>query len=332
MTSRQRIGMILEGNPPDRPAASFWRHHPRHEITASGLVDATLSFQRRFGWDIVKINPRAEYHSEVWGNRYAFYEDDHRRPRLIEPRVKSPGDWHTLEVVDPTDGVLGEHLEAVRRIREELEDVPVLMTVFTPLSIAAELAGVRDTQPSKIFADGEDLEAGLETITVSFQGFVRELMAAGCDGLFFATTRLGTRNNLDDAAFGRFSRPYDLKLLGAAQQAWLNMLHVCGSRAMLDLTLDYPTHLLSWDMADPTNPGLEEIVHQSKRPVIGGVAQALTADPGRRAEVVEQARGVLQSVGSHRVVVGAGCVLPTRVDASVLGELRRFVEEPGSRL
>jgi uroporphyrinogen decarboxylase len=328
MTPRQRIASVLAGRRPDRPAASFWRHHPRQEMTGEDLVRVTLEFQRRFHWDLVKINPRAEYHTEAWGNRYAFYDDDHRRPTLIEPRVRSPRDWATLAVLDPTDGVLGVHLRAARRIREALgADVPLVMTVFTPLSIAAELAGVRETpRPGDVVRHGDELERGLDTITETFTRFVRELISAGCDGIFFATTRLGTRAHLNDSDFQRLSRPRDLAVLAASGGATANVLHVCGPRAMLDLTADYPVQLVSWDMRDATNPGPAEIAAQSRRALLGGIAQELTRDVSRGDEVVEQARQTLEAVGSERVVLGAGCVVPMDVDPAVLDRVRQFVE------
>jgi uroporphyrinogen decarboxylase len=328
MTSRERIRCVLEGRRPDRPAASFWRHHPRHEITAAGLVEATRAFQRRYDWDLVKINPRAEYHTEAWGNRYAFYEDEHRRPSLIRPRVQSARDWRELAVIDPTDGVLGVHLEAVRRIRQELgPDVPMVMTVFTPLSVAAELAGVRETRPAEILAHADELHRGFRTITDTFRQFVRELVAAGCDGIFLATTRVGTRASLSDEEFRRFSRPYDLELLAAAEGSWLNVLHVCGAQAMLDLVLDYPAQVLSWDMREPSNPGPDGMIARSQRAAIGGIAQQLTADPGRRHEVLAQARDAIERAGSHRLILGAGCVVPTDVCPAALDDVRRLVEQ-----
>jgi len=326
LTATERIRRIVGGVRPDRPAISFWRHHPRHEIRADDLVRITVEVQKRFDWDLVKINPRAEYHAEAWGNRYAFFEDEHRRPELIEPRIKSAEDWQRLEQVDPNEGVLGEHLRAVRAIREQLgPDVPIVMTVFTPLSIVAELAGVRRSLPAEFFQQAERLHAALEVVTKTFCGFVRLLIEAGCDGIFYATTRLGTRQNLTDDQFRSFSRPYDSRILAAASGGWLNVLHVCGRDAMLELTYEYPVAVFSYDMHAPSNPSGWQVVERTNRAVLGG----LEAEATQRAENLEmllrQARELLDSVGSHRAIVAAGCVLPTRADSQLLLRLRDAV-------
>jgi len=68
---RDRLEMILAGEKPDRFAASFWRHFFHMEHHAEGTAEAMVSFQKRFDWDFIKINPRADYHVEDRGlSRY----------------------------------------------------------------------------------------------------------------------------------------------------------------------------------------------------------------------------------------------------------------------
>ncbi len=328
LTARERIERTLRGEPVDRAPVATWRHHPRQEVTTDGLVEITVRYQREHNWDLVKINPRAEYHAEAWGNRYALYLDDHRRPTLLEHRITEPADFEKLEELDPEEGVLGEHLTAVRRIREQLgNDVPIVMTVFTPLSIAAELAGIRRENPARIFTDPEPLRVGLERITRTFEGFVRRVLEAGADGIFLATTRLGTRKYLTDEQFRAFSTPYDLRILQAASAGWFNILHVCGSQCMLDLTRDYPVPAYSWDMADRTNPGPELVAVQWCRVAIGGIDQRLMNRADAAEMICAQARDAWQRAGAARMVIAGGCVLPTDVRPENLHRLRQCVEQ-----
>ena len=76
MTRWERVGAALEGGELDRPPVSAWRHFYRRETTAHGLADAMLAFQREHGWDFMKVNPRASYHSEDWGVRLRFSGSD----------------------------------------------------------------------------------------------------------------------------------------------------------------------------------------------------------------------------------------------------------------
>ena len=72
MTSRERVYSALRGESIDRPPVSFWGHFYDRESSAEALAEATLSFQREYGWDWVKLNPRKHYHVEPWGVRYRY--------------------------------------------------------------------------------------------------------------------------------------------------------------------------------------------------------------------------------------------------------------------
>ncbi len=76
MNKRERIMATLKGEDVDRPPVSFWRHFYKEETTHEGLAEAMLGFQGKYDWDFMKVNPRAEYHVEDWGNRYEYSGDD----------------------------------------------------------------------------------------------------------------------------------------------------------------------------------------------------------------------------------------------------------------
>ena len=73
---RERLQHVLNGQEPDRFAASFWRHFYHKEHFAEGTAEAMLDFQKRFDWDFMKINPRADYHIEGWGFRQKYSHDE----------------------------------------------------------------------------------------------------------------------------------------------------------------------------------------------------------------------------------------------------------------
>src|SRR3954454_23795183 len=100
MNHRDRIDTIITGELPDRPAVSFWRHHYRQEVKPEDLAEITVAFQREYDWDLVKVNPRSMYFSEDWGNRYRFFDEDHRKPELTAHRIRSAADWGRLEPLD----------------------------------------------------------------------------------------------------------------------------------------------------------------------------------------------------------------------------------------
>ena len=140
MNPRERVWSALEGREVDRPPVSFWGHIYDRESTATDLVQATVEFQREYGWDYVKLNPRKSYFVEDWGVRYAYSGRRAEKPKLIEWPIHDVTDWSRLRPLAPDRGAYGEQLDAVRALKRALpKDVPFVQTVFLPLGVAGEM-------------------------------------------------------------------------------------------------------------------------------------------------------------------------------------------------
>src|SRR5687767_10819583 len=133
MNKHERVAAALAGEAVDRLPVSAWRHFVDREQNADDLTTATLEFQRTFDWDWVKVNPRATYFAEAWGNTYDFSQYVSVVPRTTRVTLESVCDLATIGPVDPAAGAFGEQLDALDRIRRGLDgDAPVIQTVFSP--------------------------------------------------------------------------------------------------------------------------------------------------------------------------------------------------------
>src|SRR5262249_20889839 len=142
---------------------------------------------------------------------------------------------------------LGEMLDAEERIAAKVQgEVDWLMTVFNPISIAADLVNDDARFVDHLRTHGERVHGALRAITETFAGFARATMERGGAGLFFATTDYANATRIDRELFEEFGRPYDLQVLAAAEGAPLQTLHVCGPDAFVSELLDYPVAILSW--------------------------------------------------------------------------------------
>ena len=329
MSKRERLEAAIQRRPTDRPPVSFWRHFYQQELTVEGLAAAMINWQRTYDWDFVKLNPRASYHVEDWGNRYHYSDNDRQPHQLDWYRVGDPAEWHRLEALEATQGVLGEHLKAVEMVKQGGgPEAPVLMTVFTPLSIAGRLAGGVPRMRQHLANHAAEVAGALERITEVFVSFAAECLNAGAEGLFFATTTWGTTDALSLEEYQRWGRPYDLRVLEAVREAPFNVLHVCASNNLLKALLDYPVQAFNWDANDPTNPDLSEVLGLTDRAVIGGISQAKTSDEARREELLSEVAEARAATGSLGWMLGAGCVLPTDAAEANLRALREAVGGP----
>jgi uroporphyrinogen decarboxylase len=312
MTRRERIRKTLLGEPTDRPPISFWRHFYHREGSAADLATSMLEFQRRYDWDLMKVNPRASYHVEDWGVRTQRPGTGPLdKPKVVHSPVQEPRDWDAIRPLDPTAGVLGDHLDALERIAAVVQgDVDWVMTVFNPISIAADLMNDDVRFVSHLREHGDRVHEAIRAITETYTGFVRECLARGASGIFFATTDYANDSRIDRALVQEFGRPYDLRVLAEAAGAPLNVLHVCGPGAFVEELLDYPVSIVSWADRASRNPSIATLRAKTPKTLLAGLAHDGVFLTGPVDAVQEEARAALAESGGTRFILGPGCAVP----------------------
>lgn len=326
LTHRERIETILAGEMPDRYAASFWRHYFHLENSAEGTVAAMLDFQNKFDWDFIKINPRADYHVQDWGLRLEYSTDEFTKHAKLAFPILSPDHWSRIEPLPTSAPSLAEHLEVVRRLRKEVgADLPLLMTVFTPLSLAGRMLPDRDILISHIRQHPDLVHSALEAITETFSRYVEELRNAGADGIFYATTHWASADKLTFDEYEQFGLPYDLRVIGASGEDAINVLHVCGANNFLAqlAPYDYLCAIYNWDSDHPSNCSLEQGRDLLDfRTLMGGFPYNETL-VGLSTEEVNQRTDWLQDKFSPaELIIGPGCAIPPETPEALLQAIR----------
>jgi uroporphyrinogen decarboxylase len=308
MTKLQRINAALRNAPVDRPPVSLWRHFYECEQTAEDLAGAMLAWHKKYDWDWMKINPRATYHVEGWGvqTRYGGPND---RPQEGNHPISSLRDWAKIRPLPLDTPVLDEQLEAVERICEALGgETYALMTVFNPISIAADLMGDRRALLDHMKQDPQAVHGALGAITETFTQFARKSLEEGACGIFFATTDWASRDYLNEEAWEEWGRPYDLRILETVQDAPFNVLHVCKENNLLYCLADYPVHAINWDTAGAGNPNLRDVQLNTDKAVIGGLSLE-TLQNGTPAHITAEARLAREQTGGRRWMLGPACAI-----------------------
>ncbi|HVA88529.1 MAG TPA: uroporphyrinogen decarboxylase family protein [Chloroflexota bacterium] len=327
MSKWERVEAAVQQEPTDRLPWALWRHFYDRETTAADLARAMLEWQTRNDFDFLKVNPRAEYHAEVWGCRYRYSGQPNLKPSVEDVVIKSPADWARIEARPPTSGPLEEQLRALSEIGRGLHGaVPFVETVFTPLCICTYLCGGDPlTLLSHLRSDPKAVHGALRAITETFVAFVQEILNAGATGIFLATGSVATREFLTDEEYAIFGRPYDLPVLAAAADARLNVLHVCRSQNMLRNLLDYPVHILNWAVTEEGNPSLGEIADTVKhRAVAGGLSNsALTADDERQA--LKEVAAAENQARDRGLILTGNCSIPINSSQVVIDAIHRRV-------
>lgn len=300
----QRLEAAIAGEKGDRVPVALWRHFPIDDQDPGMLAAQTLAWQRTWDFDLVKFMPSGTYSVEDWGAK-SVYEGAANGARAVSvPGVKQAADWRRLPRLDAKKGVLGAQNEALALAAKELHgSVPILQTVFSPLTTARKLAG--EALLGQLRSDPAALEAGLRTITDTTIEFSRAAMAAGAHGLFFAT-QLATTDLLTVAEYERFGKKFDLEIL-AATNGRMNMLHLHGENVMFEQLAGYPVQMINWHDR-LTAPSLKNALGKFKGALVGGVEERGLLATGSAAQVRAQVREAITQTGGRRLMVGPGCV------------------------
>lgn len=323
MTKKERIDAALKGEPVDLVPISFWRHFYLQERDAGLLADALLAFQREFQWDFIKVNPRASYHTEAWGNRYQYTDDPHTAPHRVSHVVHTKEDWSKIGVLDVWKSEpLKQQLVLLELMKEGLqeENVYFLQTVFSPLAIAYRLAGhSKERLAQAMEQESKELHGALEAITETFTGFTKACIDVGASGIFYAPTKLTSADMVTETQYREFGAPYDLQLLATVKdRPGFNLLHLCGDNVYFDHFVSYPVDALSWDTTLPGNPSLREGRAKSGKMVVGGVSHTRTLETGSPEQVAQEVARGIEETGGRGYVIAPGCTFPTTTKRELL--------------
>lgn len=323
MSKRERLEATVAGEAVDRPAVALWRHFPGDDARPDDLAAAHLWWQETYDWDLLKITPSSSYCVLDWGMRAVWQGGDEGTWKYQNTVIATPEDWAGLAVLDPNAGSLGAAKQAVEGVCRALGDrVPVLMTIFSPLSQAKNLAGPHLLSHLRHHPDA--VAAGLEIIAETIMRYVDALRSTGIAGIFYAA-QLAEPSRLSRAEYERFGRPLDLRILQAMDGLWFNMLHLHGPNAYFDLLADYPVQAINWHDRE-AGPSLAQAAKVFSGALSGGIDR-WTVHHGSPAEVRAEAADAIAQTGGQRLILSTGCVAMTNSPLSNLRAVRQSVAE-----
>ncbi len=306
MDKKESLLAAVAGESVDRVPIALWRHWPGDDQRATALARATVEFQRTWDFDFVKCMPASNYCVADWGVKSTWIGNEEGTRAWGPAIVDKPEDWEALPLLDPYQGSLGDACHALDLIGQDLgADTPFIQTIFSPLYQAAKLAGPRLMLHLRQYP--ADLKAGLDTITESTVRFIEAARGTRMDGIFLALQH-ATYDHLSKAEYLEFGRPYDLRLLEAAESLWFNVLHIHGANIMFDVVSDYPVQAINWHDRE-TWPSLSEALPMFRGAAIGGLHRIETMLRGDPEQVEAEVHAALQQTGGRRLIIGTGCVM-----------------------
>lgn len=316
-TQREIFFDIAHGNATDVPyLVSAWEHLVGHEYGAQEFAQAYVDFVRQWDWQWVKINPRAVYYAEAWGNLYDQNDyGDYVIPKKLHSIIHQGDDVRAITKLEITENPqFVEASQAARLIREALPDRAVIQTIFSPLSVLLQIADLplypNDeyatpdvTIDDVIYNQPEVAKQALTNIAHTLADYAAQLVTpieqggAGLDGIFYAVTGTVSDGYFSLHQYDEFGFSYDRIVFDAIRRANPNaiiVLHTCRSNAHPEWFADEDIDIIHWDQYAQGNPQAD--VDLKAVPVAGANALEFLAEQGS----VDQVRQELNATRAIR--------------------------------
>jgi uroporphyrinogen decarboxylase len=191
--------------------------------------------------------------------------------------------------------------------------VPVIQTIFSPLSQAKNLVG-NELLLVHLRKYPDAVTTGLSIITESIRRFIDAANHTGISGIFYAVQH-ANYHLLSETEYLQFGRKFDLDILELTNEKWFNMLHLHGENIMFKLFTDYPIQVINWHDRE-TFPSLAEAKKLFHGVVCGGLQRQQTMELGTPKRVFSEARDAILATENKRFILGTGCVLQTTTPGS----------------
>ncbi len=301
MNKRERVYAAMEGEAVDFVPLSLWRHFHKQDQTPAGLASATLAFYHKYNLDLIKLTPNDFYAIEDWGATIIPAKAENQPPQLKKPVIRKPEDWRQLSTLNPREGSYGQALTAIKLVTDQLGEVdaPLLMSVFSPLTLAQALAGEKllehlETHPT-------DVHIGLATIAETTSRFADAALEAGADGIFFIS-RLSRADLLDEAMYQAFVVRYDLIALERVKMQPVPLvLHMHGPNAYFQQAGQYPVHAISWHNHH-SGPSLEDAFGLTDKTLMTGL-DTIDLQNEMPEQITNLVKAVIRQNGGQRLIL-----------------------------
>jgi uroporphyrinogen decarboxylase len=313
MNGRDRVEAALAMGVADRPPVGAWGHTYREEWSPEALASVTVKRARQFGWDFVKFQPRASSFAEAFGSVYKPAGHPFKGPVLMNAAVPDLDSWRKVELVNRK--ALDDQVESIGLVVHELgKDVPVIQTVFSPITVGGYLVGKSSARVRRELRQHPELvRPALDRIAEALMDFSRRSVKAGAAGIFYAISGYTSKDAMAESAYRETLLPYDVGVLRQLPaEAWFNVVHLCGSNLNFMLARDFPAQAISWSVHNQGNPSLAEGKNLSGRAVMGGLGQRASLLYGPPPEVASEARRAVAETGGRGLLLAPGCSVPPR--------------------
>jgi len=307
MSKLERVNAALRGEEVDRPPFTVWYHFGDQHLDGKSHAETQLSFYRHYELDFLKV----------------MYDYEFPRPDDLYD-IERKEDWERLATYNPWERKeFREQIVAIKEISRRIAgETYAINTVFSPWTVARNIAYKVFEKHLEEFP--EQVLRGLDIITTNLERFTAAIIEAGANGIFYSVAG-ATRESMSWENYEKFGKPFDLRILRAAEGAPFNVLHIHGSRVYFEELLDYPVSAINWADRDKTNPSLKQARKMTKTCLMGGIEHLAFKETYLR-DVELQILDAVAQTGGTGLIIAPGCSVKTNTYESQIRNIRSVLE------
>lgn len=333
MTKQERILAALGGDEVDTLPYSMWLHFPGDDLIPESAAEKTFDFYQKYDLDFIKTCNNSMYALEDYGCKSDYSAVGSGGDNvLIDSPIKTAEDWCRLKEPDIHTGVYGRELKYLELLLKKTKGkVPVIFTIYSPLTTANKMAGSRkmygkDNLLFKHIEEGhqDKLQTALEVISQTTCKLVKEALDRGADGIYLAS-QTSSYDFFTDGIFRRFGEPYDRQVLDAAKDGWFNTLHAHGNNIMFDILKDYPVHAFQWHAFEAL-PTLKDAKEQTGKCLMGGIQRKHITSKDRKS-IVDEITRCCRELQCRGHILSPGCAMSYPLSHEMLSFVKEAKEE-----
>lgn len=324
MNRRERLERTLAGEETDRTPVALWRHFPGDDQRAADLARSTVEFQMTYDWDFVKLTPSAAFSVLDYGVQDNWDGSADGKRSITKRAITRSLDWTALRTLDPQRGELAKALDALRLVGEALgADVPVIMTVVSPLAQAGDVAG-NDALLRHMRLHPDRVKSGLSVLTETTLRLIDTMRRLPVAGIYYVI-RHANYATMSEAEYREFGLPYDQRILDTLpDRFWFNMAQLHGNDPMFRVARDLRVHAINWSDRS-TEPTLTQARMMVDCALCGGLSATEHLQLGAPSSVRDAARDAMTQMNRKRLILAAGCAVPVSSPLSNLRAARDVV-------
>ena len=271
------------------------------EMQAEGMQAVADNYSIGASLNMMDLSVEAE----AFGAKIRFYDDD--VPAVEKGIINDIADAKSITVPEIGAGRTQICIDAIKRAKEKITDIPVFCGVIGPYSLAGRLFDMTELM-MECLDSPDEAEALLSKATEFIINYIKAFKAAGADGVIMAEPAAGL---LSPTLAEEFSMPFVNRIFNAVDdEDFIICYHNCGNSAnnMLDMIARLNADIIHLGNAIDLKKALEALPEEK---IIMGNVNPVLFRTGTPEEIKADVKRVFEECSAYiNFMISTGCDVP----------------------